>query len=272
MTRNEIDQPSSRSHEGFDQRAETHVKAPLLEAPQTDAPVRRHRRSSLLGSLLTVLIIGALVYGAYRYLMPTGEKTAQKVVRTGAGAPQTVGVATIAKGDIEVDIEALGTVTPLANVIVKTQINGQLLQVGFKEGQIVKAGDFLAQIDARPYEALEHQYEGQLARDQGLLDQAKFDLIRYQTLLNQASIARQTAEDQKFIVQQDEGTVKADQRAYRGSEGQHRVLPHARRRWGGALACARSIPETTFRRQTPPASSFLPSFSRSRSSSRFPRT
>ena len=208
MTRNEIEpsrQLEPQPRESFDKRAETRG-----EAPQTPPPARVRKRSSIFGSLLTVVIIGGLVYGAYHYLVPRGATPAPRLGRA-AGAPQTVGTATIGKGDIEVDIEALGTVTPIANITVKTQISGQLLQVGFREGQLVKAGDFLAQIDDRPYQALEHQYEGQLVHDQGLLDQAKFDLIRYQTLLNQNSIARQTAEDQKFVVQQYEGTVKADQ-------------------------------------------------------------
>jgi multidrug efflux system membrane fusion protein len=108
-------------------------------------------------------------------------------------------------------VNALGTVTPLATVTVQTQINGQLTQVGFTEGQLVQKGDFLAQIDQRPYDILKAQYEGQLAHDQGLLAQAQMDLKRYQTLAQQKSIASQQAEDQVFIVQQYEGTVKLDQ-------------------------------------------------------------
>jgi multidrug efflux system membrane fusion protein len=94
---------------------------------------------------------------------------------------------------------------------VVSQISGYLQNVGFKEGQMVKKGDFLAQIDPRPYEALKAQYEGQLAHDQGLLAQARADDARYQTLLKQNSIASQTAQNQKYIVQQYEGTVRSDQ-------------------------------------------------------------
>jgi membrane fusion protein, multidrug efflux system len=126
-------------------------------------------------------------------------------------APQPVGVATIGTGDIKVVVTALGTVTPLATVTVKTQVNGQLLQVGFQEGQTVKKGDFLAQIDPRPFQLAEAQFEGQLIHDQGLLDQAKMDLARYQTLVKQNSIARQQAEDQVFLVRQYEGSAKLDQ-------------------------------------------------------------
>jgi len=102
-------------------------------------------------------------------------------------------------------------VTPLATVTVQTQINGQMTEVGFTEGQFVKKGDFLAQIDPRPYEYLKEQYEGQLARDKGLLAQAQMDQKRYETLAQQNSIARQQAEDQIFIVQQYAGSVKQDQ-------------------------------------------------------------
>ena len=124
---------------------------------------------------------------------------------------QTVGAATVALGDIRVIVNALGTVTPLATVTVQTQIDGQLMEVPFTEGQMVKKGDLLAQIDSRPYELQQAQFEGQLARDQGILSQAQLDLARYQKLSEQNSIARQQYEDQVWIVQQDIGTVKLDQ-------------------------------------------------------------
>jgi multidrug efflux system membrane fusion protein len=124
---------------------------------------------------------------------------------------QSVGAATVGLGNIRVVVNALGTVTPIATVTVQTQIDGQLTQVGFTEGQMVQKGDFLAQIDPRPYEISKSQYEGVLAHDQGLLAQAQMDLKRYQTLAQQNSIARQQSEDQVFIVQQYEGSVKQDQ-------------------------------------------------------------
>ncbi len=171
------------------------------------APTKRAR--SPLRSAVLIVLAALIAYATYHFV------TAERAPPTGraheAVAAQPVGAATIAIGDIKVVVTGLGTVTPLANVTVKTQVNGQLTEVAFVEGQIVKKGDFLAQIDPRPFQLSEAQLEGQLIHDQGLLDQAQTDLTRFQTLLKQESIARQQAEDQAFLVKQSEGSVKADQ-------------------------------------------------------------
>jgi multidrug efflux system membrane fusion protein len=162
-------------------------------------------RKSPLRLLLILLAVALAGFGIWRFLVQ--NRTAEKKPE----APVTqVGAAKASKGDVKEILSGLGTVTPLATITVQAQIAGQLLSVGFKEGQIVKKGDFLAQIDARPYQALKAQYEGQLAHDQGVLDQAKLDDQRYATLLKQNSIARQTAEDQTFVVRQSEGQVATD--------------------------------------------------------------
>ncbi|MGO9427820.1 MdtA/MuxA family multidrug efflux RND transporter periplasmic adaptor subunit [Rhodoblastus sp.] len=170
---------------------------------------------------LVLLVAVVLAYAGWRHFKPSAEpapaQTAQdqdsnRTARgSDRGGRQPVGVATVQPRDVNVMINALGTVTPIATVTVVSQISGYLQQVAFTEGQHVKKGDFLAQIDPRPYEALKSQYEGQLAHDQGLLEQARVDDARYQALLKQNSIARQTAEDQIYIVKQYEGTVRADQ-------------------------------------------------------------
>ena len=101
--------------------------------------------------------------------------------------------------------------TPPGTVMVKTQVSGQLVQIAFTEGQHVKKGDFLAQIDPRPYQAVLDQQAGQLERDRALLENARVDLARYQKLSAQDSVARQTLDTQVALVHQYEGTVKADQ-------------------------------------------------------------
>jgi multidrug efflux system membrane fusion protein len=132
-------------------------------------PDQKTKPKSRLRPIFLLGIAVLLGLGIYRI---TGTLRAPKDSSRGGEktAPQPVGVATIGTGDIKVVVTALGTVTPLATVTVKTQVNGQLLEVGFREGQSVKKGDFLAQIDPRPFHLAELQFEGQLIRDQGLLD------------------------------------------------------------------------------------------------------
>ena len=176
-------------------------------APSSPVKTRSGSRLRIGIGLILVMLLALGIYETARWV-----KTATPPAgRSPQGALQTVGASTVTLGDVRVIVNALGTVTPLATVTVQTQINGILTDVGFTEGQLVKKGDFLAQIDQRPYEYLKEQYEGQLAHDQGLLAQAQMDLTRYQTLAQQNSIARQQAEDQVFIVQQYAGSVKQDQ-------------------------------------------------------------
>jgi membrane fusion protein, multidrug efflux system len=169
-------------------------------------PSRRWRLRWLFWVLLVLAIIGAV---AWYYPRPeTQPKTAG---RSQFGGPVPVGVATVQKGDMPVTLTGLGTVTPLATVTVKTQINGYLTQVAFQEGQMVKKGDFLAQIDPRPYQVALEQAEGQLAKDQALLKNAQLDLVRYNTLVAQNSVATQTRDTQVSLVAQDQAAIKTDQ-------------------------------------------------------------
>ncbi|RDU96991.1 MdtA/MuxA family multidrug efflux RND transporter periplasmic adaptor subunit [Trinickia dinghuensis] len=140
--------------------------------------------------------------------------TAGHAGRGGRGAfsnlPQPVHVATATAGDMPIVLTALGTVTPLATVTVKTQLSGTLQSVNFKEGQLVKAGDVLAQIDPRPYQISLENAEGVLAKDTALLQTARLDLKRYKTLLAQDSIASQQVDTQASLVKQYEGQVQSD--------------------------------------------------------------
>jgi multidrug efflux system membrane fusion protein len=130
--------------------------------------------------------------------------------RGGMNGPLTVGVASVTTADIPITINALGTVTPLATVTIHPQISGPLIRIAFTEGQTVKRGDLLVQIDPRPYQAAVDQAEGQLKRDQALLANAKVDQERYKTLLAQDSISDQTNATQVATVAQDEATVASD--------------------------------------------------------------
>jgi membrane fusion protein, multidrug efflux system len=125
--------------------------------------------------------------------------------------PQPVGVAVAQSGDINVVINALGTVTPLATATVRPQVGGLLLKINFTEGDMVKAGQVLAQIDPRPYQASLDQSLGAMARDQANLANAKTDLARYQMLAQQNAISNQQLDTQASLVRSDAGIVQADQ-------------------------------------------------------------
>ena len=131
----------------------------------------------------------------------------------GMGGPTPVGVAKAEATDIAVSMNALGTVTPLATVTVKPQVSGTLIRINFTEGQMVTAGDVLAEIDPRTYQAALDQANGQLLRDQAQLANAQLDWKRYRTLLSQNSIAKQQVDTQAATVRQDEAIVKADEAA-----------------------------------------------------------
>ncbi|WP_244848311.1 MdtA/MuxA family multidrug efflux RND transporter periplasmic adaptor subunit [Caballeronia sp. SL2Y3] len=188
---------------------------PTAPPAKPAVPPRRRRVVPLVVAVL-------IVAGAVAWWHPwnrggtagSPQHASQGGRRGGANAmnqPQPVHVATVSQGEMPVVINALGTVTPLANVTVKTQLNGTLMEVAFREGQMVKKGDLLAQIDPRPYEISLRNAQGTLARDQALLQTARLDLQRYQTLLSQDSIAKQQVDTQASLVKQYEGAVTSDQ-------------------------------------------------------------
>ena len=199
-----MDERTRRTDEELAPGARRLIPEPLVQ-PWVKARPRSRWRIGIGVIVLALLALG--IYETARWVRTAPAPGG----RFPQGALQTVGASTAVLGDVRVILNELGTVTPLATVTVQTQINGQLTDVGFTEGQLVKKGDFLAQIDPRPYEYLKEQYEGQLAHDQGLLAQAQMDQKRYQMLAQQNSIARQQSEDQVFIVQQYAGSVKQDQ-------------------------------------------------------------
>jgi len=170
-----------------------------------------------MNRLRTLLGIGvglAVVIGAAWYFTHSGPAPQNRGGRNAAANQAvTVGLATVAKGDIPIVDRALGTVTPLATVTVKTQITGQLVQVAFTEGQAVKKGDLLAVVDPRPYDVALQQAIGTLEKDQALLKNAELDLARYEKLVAQASVARQVYDTQAALVRQYEATLVTDRAA-----------------------------------------------------------
>ncbi|MEH2512676.1 multidrug efflux system membrane fusion protein [Nitrobacteraceae bacterium AZCC 1564] len=191
---------------------------PVKSRPETSrahkvkAPQRRLRRFL---KWLTLLVL-AVVAGTFWW---TREKVQPPPQGNGRNAPViSIVPEVVGKGDIGVSLNALGTVTSLATVTVRTQISGYLMKINFKEGDEVKKGDPLAEIDPRPYEAALALAKGNLARDEALLKGARVDLTRYQGLAAQNAVPRQTLDTQVALVAQYEGTVQADQGAVKAAE------------------------------------------------------
>lgn len=153
-----------------------------------------------LGIIIICILLVAVIwfYIAFTKTKKVGSKP----------IPVVAGISTTR--DVPIYLSALGTVTPIYTVTLQTQINGLLMEVLFKEGQLVKKGQLLAKIDQRPYEALLIQYEGDLKRDSALLANATIDLKRYQKLWKEDSVSQQILATQQSLVEQYEGNVKTD--------------------------------------------------------------
>jgi len=175
--------------------------------------VRRPYRWKWFVGIVLVVGLGAYFFWhkhqASGGASPSAGYSSAKGARVPSDSP--IVTATAKKGDIDIYVNALGSVTALNTVTVKYQVGGQLMQVLFKEGQIVKQGDLLALIDTRPFEIQLSQAQGQLAKDKALLTDAKLDLARYQALWSQDSIPKQQLDTQDALVHQYEGTVKVDE-------------------------------------------------------------
>jgi multidrug efflux system membrane fusion protein len=175
------------------------------EAPPPAAPPRRRRRGWLF-LLLALLLAGGVGYWIHQRPAPTTVERA----RRGSQTPP-VATAAVQSGDINVTINALGTVTSLATVTVRSQISGQIMRIAFTEGQLVNKGDLLVEIDSRPYQLALAQAEGSLKQHQAMLQAAQLDLERYQNLVKTNAIPRQQLDAQIATVQQDQGLIIADQ-------------------------------------------------------------
>jgi multidrug efflux system membrane fusion protein len=174
----------------------------LCEAPvnAVSPPQTRPKRRGLIAIIVIAIVLIAVVV----FHLLHGKKPQR------GAPPQVVTVATAITGVMPETLSALGTITPIATVTVLPQLSGYLTAVGYREGQDVEKGQFLAQIDPRQFEISKQQAQAQLAKDKAALAQARADLVRFTQLNEHKSIAEQTYVDQQFLVQQDEAAVKAD--------------------------------------------------------------
>ena len=189
---------------------------PDTNATSTTGPLAFLRRHRML-----IVIVIVLAVGGVWFLHRAKEQNAANVRPTGffnRNNAVAVSVATVRKGDIPVRIPGIGNVTALTTVTLKTLVTGIMEKVNFKEGQLVKKGDLVALIDARPYEAALAQAKANLTRDEALLADAHLDMKRYEDLMKQDSISSQTVDTQRATVGQDEGTVASDKAAVKTAE------------------------------------------------------
>jgi multidrug efflux system membrane fusion protein len=170
--------------------------------------IRKNRVALLVFAGMAVLLAVIVLVARHR---SQAAATGPGAGRGGQNAPVAVAVATVTPGDIQIRIPALGTVTTLANVTVRTQVTGTLQKILFTEGQLVHSGDALAQIDPRPYEAALQTAQGNLRRDKSLLSNARLDLARYEGLVKEDSIAAQQLDTQRALVDQYAGSIESDE-------------------------------------------------------------
>jgi membrane fusion protein, multidrug efflux system len=185
------------------------------EAPPNGSSQGAKPRSSRRWVLISIIV---LLIAAGIYWRTRQESAPQPAGGGRNSGPMSIVPEVVGKGDIGININALGTVTSLATVTIRTQISGYLQKIDFTEGNEVKKGDLLAQIDPRPYEAALAQAKGQLARDEAMLKGAQVDLTRYQGLAAQNAVPHQTLDTQVALVAQDQGTVEADRAAVKSAE------------------------------------------------------
>jgi multidrug efflux system membrane fusion protein len=194
----------------MDQPIKNFQKTPSIGPAQAAKP--RSGRRFVLTSIVILLIVGGVVWWTKQATPPPQANGGRN------SAPMSIVPEVVGKGDIGININALGTVTSLATVTIRTQISGYMQKIDFTEGNDVKKGDLLAEIDPRPYEAALAQAKGQLARDEAMLKGAQVDLARYQGLAAQNAVPHQTLDTQVALVAQDQGTVEADKASVKSAE------------------------------------------------------
>jgi membrane fusion protein, multidrug efflux system len=181
-----------------------------------DSPERngsRRHRILWMAAVTLCLVIAALIFMRTR----DGESPVGKQAGPALARAVPVSAAAAKKGEMNIFLNGLGAVTPIATVMVKSRVDGQLMEVLFREGQTVKSGELLARIDPKPFEVQLVQAEGQLARDEALIENAKLDVERYRLLWQQDSIPKQQLDTQEALIRQLEGAIKVDQGQIEGA-------------------------------------------------------
>lgn len=186
----------------FEGHSSDGTAAPRLERQNT----KQAWRAWLVVLVVAGLLLLPLLHKGASATGPGGPGGANK-----AGAGVAVTATKVQLGTMDIYLDAIGTVTPLATVNVYSQVSGRVMSVNYREGQFVQKGDLLAQIDPRPSQAQLQQLQGTLAKDRASLQQAQVDLSRYQSALQDHAIAQQTVFDEEATVRQGEGTVQADE-------------------------------------------------------------
>jgi multidrug efflux system membrane fusion protein len=187
----------------MDDPANTDASA-VDEHPSRSSNLSSHTKKRWIA--ITLLVVAALLCIALLVHLFSKPKA-----KPAGPPPIPVSLAPVKLGDIDVYLDALGTVTPVYTVTVVSRVAGEITEVRFKEGQIVKKNDLLAVIDPRPYVAAQLQAQGQLGRDEAALKNARIDLVRYQNSYKEHAIPEQQLATQQATVDQDVGTVKLDQ-------------------------------------------------------------
>ena len=179
--------------------------------PEHQLPVLQQHRHKFTGVIVWIILLLIFAAAFLLVLRKHDESTSNAKPSRGGGGPVTVAPTTAQKGDVGIYLDSIGTVTPVYTSSITSQVNGIVTAVHYKEGQIVRKGDPLIDIDDRSYRATLLQAQGTLDRDEGLLAQGRMDAERYRDAWARRAIPKQTLDDQEKIVLQQQGTVKLDQ-------------------------------------------------------------
>ena len=217
--------------DAMDDGTSSHSVSPDVEGERQESPSvsSDQGRRKIGGPRLWLVVVAVLGCCGFFFLQGHGQQqgsgqssgqSGQSDQSSGRGGgrrgggpemPVPIAVASATTGDIGVYVNALGYVTPLYMVTLRSRVDGQLMAIHYREGQMVKEGDVLAELDPRPFQAALTQAEGQYQRDKALLDEAYIDLNRYKEAFARNAIPKQQLDVQEATVHQDEGTVKLDQ-------------------------------------------------------------